>query len=829
MKNNNGAVIRRLTGRSLKSNKKRNFFIITAIALTTLLIASVFSIGMSLLESVKMNQIRFAGTVAHAAVGHPTASQIEQLHALDYVKVVGTGNNVGFVKNTPEMGKISLTLHYFDKTEWEELRSPAYVDIEGNYPEKENEIMVSRAVLKRLGIDTPYIGMEIPLTYYTDSENKDALISENFRLSGWFKSYGFVQSMNTADVILVSRELSQKCGKTVEKDGSATLMFDNESRASEYCGALVSDLGLSENQPVVTVENYDTNAGQAATTLIALCTIAVFLIFTGYLLIYNVLYISVSRDVRFYGLLKTLGTTPKQIKRIVTEQILRLCVIGIPIGIILALLLSLKFVPFFISELGAVSTEAVVSFSPFIYLGAVVFPLLTALLGAWKPAKKAAGISPIEAQKYTGVEVKTKDTRSSAHGKPYKMAFRNIFRDKKRAGVVLLSLSLGITTFLTVTTLVFSVNIAKYIDSTFESDFVLENRAWTTQKFDKAFIEKLESIPGFEALHVTTWGKMSLDYSPDAFGEYIANYPKQEKIANLTEKDISENFRGFVLGVDGEMLTKLSSTLDKPIDVGAFERGEIALIATDIPGMFSNVHELTISPSYQNKNDNPNSQKIIIPLGGFVPYDYRSVGSSLAPTVIISNAFMREWFNEPIVAQINLDVSSGYEQNALIALKQIIGSDFEISLTSKMESMEELNSAKTVLFVLGGGVALVIALIGILNFVNVMSVSVMVRKRELATLESIGMSRKQVRRMLVFEGLVYAVITLFFVFTAGSAITFGIFKLFQQLVAYAIFTYPVIPVLIASLAILAICIITPENAYRAIHKSTIVERLRESE
>ena len=495
MKNNNGAVIRRLTDRSLKSNKKRNFFIITAIALTTILIASVFSIGMSLLESVKMNQIRFAGTVAHAAVGHPTASQIERLHALDYVKVVGTGNNVGFVKNTPEMGKISLTLHYFEKTEWEELRSPAYVNIEGNYPEKENEIMVSRAVLKRLGIDTPYIGMEIPLTYYTDSENMDVLISENFRLSGWFTSYGFVQSMNTADVILVSRELSQKCGKTVEKDGSATVIFDNPSRVSEYCYTLVSDLGLSKNQLVVAVETYDADTGKTTTTLIALCAIVVFLIFTGYLLIYNVLYISVSRDVRFYGLLKTLGTTPKQIKRIVVGQILWLCLVGIPIGIILSLLISLAFVPFFISELGAVSTEAVVSFSPFIYLGAVVFPLLTALLGAWKPAKKAAGISPIEAQKYTGVEVKTKDTRSSAHGKPYKMAFRNIFRDKKRAGVVLLSLFLGITTFLTVTTLVFSMNIAKYIDSTFESEFVLKNSAWPTQKFDKAFIEKLESIP----------------------------------------------------------------------------------------------------------------------------------------------------------------------------------------------------------------------------------------------------------------------------------------------------------------------------------------------
>ena len=119
-----------------------------AIILTTLLIGSVFSVGMSLVESVKMEQIRFAGTTAHAAVGHPTTEQIQQLHALDYVKEVGTGNSVGVVQNTAGMGNISLTLHYFDKTEWGELRAPAYVDIVGNYPEKENEIMVSRGVLE---------------------------------------------------------------------------------------------------------------------------------------------------------------------------------------------------------------------------------------------------------------------------------------------------------------------------------------------------------------------------------------------------------------------------------------------------------------------------------------------------------------------------------------------------------------------------------------------------------------------------------------------------------------------------------------------------------
>ena len=827
--NNNGPILKQLTKRSLKANKRRNFFLVMAIMLTTLLIGSVFSVGMSIVESVKMEQIRFAGTMAHAAVGHPTAEQIKRLHTLDYVKEVGTGNSVGVVQNTADMGNISLTLHYFDKTEWEELRAPAYVDIVGNYPEKENEIMVSRGVLEQMGIDTPSIGMEIPLTYYTDNENRDSIIQETFTLSGWFTSYAFVQSTETADVIFVSHALSQRYGKTVENDGSASILFVDESRVSEYCNALVADVGSAENQPVAMVQLYETDAGRGTATLLSLCAIVVFLIFTGYLLIYNILYISISHDVQFYGLLKTIGTTPKQIKRIVIRQVMRLCLIGIPIGIILSLLLSLGVVPFLISELGAISTdEAVVSFSPIIYVGAVFFPLLTAILAASKPARKAASISPIEAQKYTGVIGTVKHIRALAHGKPYRMAWRNIFRDKKRAGVVLFSLFLGVTTFISVTTLVFSTDISKYIDTTFESDFVLDNEAWPTQKLDASLVEQLMLIPGVENIHSTTWEEMQLDYS-DAFREYIANHPMQEQISALSEQDIADNFNGFLLGVDGETLRNYHDRLGNRIDIESFERGEIALIATDNPELFSNVQELNITPSYREENSVSNQQKYKFTLGGFVPFSYKGIGTSLAPTVIVSNTIMQEWFGEPAVKQFDMNVANGYEKNALIALKQLIGDDSGISITSRIDSMEELNRAKVAVLVLGGSISLVIALIGILNFVNVMSVSVVARKQELATLESIGMSRKQVGKMLISEGLYYAIITLILVLSAGNLIAYGIFKLFQQQVSFAVFTYPLIPAASIILVILIICFITPERMYRSLSRETITERLRETE
>ncbi len=834
MRNNNGEIIRRLTNKSLWSNRKGNVFIVVAIMLTTLLLGSVFSIGMSLMESVKMDGIRIMGTAAHAMVGHPTAAQIKKLGSLDYVKAVGTNYTVASVKSTPKMSDISLSLHYFDSTEWGKMRSPAYTDIAGSYPQKENEIMVPAQVLKKAGIDHPSTGMEISLTYDTEGGNSDKTIQKSFRLSGWFTDYTFLTPQASADSILVSKTFSQECGKSVEKDGLADVMFVNPSRTSDYVTKLKQDLHLSGNQ-IIPVSSYNVDQNTSNAGLIAIIAIIAFIIVTGYLLIYNVLYISVSRDVRFYGLLKTLGTTPKQIRRIVTGQILRLCLVGIPIGEILAFLFSLVLVPSVISKLGSTSTCAVISFSPYIYLGAALFALITALLGAHKPARKAAGISPIEAQKFTGVKYRRSHINSSACRKPYVMAFRNIFRDKKRAVIVLLSLFLGLTTFLAVTTLVGSMSTDNYIASLFESNFVLGNNASLDspkQEFDSTFLEKIKALPGFQSLSKTTQEYIHLGYSKVEFGKYVSEYVKKSKMPNLTEKDIQDNFNGLLVGVDRNTITKLNQKREKPIDEDAFDRGDFALLATDNPSLFSKTHELAISPVHWNSsksktnNSGPNTK---ISLGGFVPFDFEHIGSGLAPTVFVSNTLMRKVYHDPLITKLNIDVSPAKEQQALNVLKQMTDDNHGIYRSSKLESQARLNGAKMTLYALGDGIALIIALIGILNFVNVMSVGIMVRRHELATLESVGMSRKQVKKLLTYEGLGYAAITLLLVLTFGNLITYGIFTLFRRQATFVVFTYPFLPVLFVSLAVIVICVITPALVYRSICQSPIVERLRESE
>ena len=149
-----------------------------------------------------------------------------------------------------------------------------------------------------------------------------------------------------------------------------------------------------------------------------------------------------------------------------THLILLLCMIGIPIGASAAFLFSVIAIPAAIGAWKFVSTGAVLSFSPIIYFGAAAFALCTSLLGAFLPAKKAAEVSPVEAQKFTGIS--RPHLHRPAHGKPYKMALRNIFRNRKRAAVVLLSLFLGITAFTAVTTLAYSMGVDQYIDSLYQ-------------------------------------------------------------------------------------------------------------------------------------------------------------------------------------------------------------------------------------------------------------------------------------------------------------------------------------------------------------------------
>ena len=127
--------------------------------------------------------------------------------------------------------------------------------------------------------------------------------------------------------------------------------------------------------------------------------------------------------------------------------------------------------------------------------------------------------------------------------------------------------------------------------------------------------------------------------------------------------------------------------------------------------------------------------------------------------------------------------------------------------------------------VMGYAVSIIIALVGVLNFINSMVTAIITRKREFAMIQSIGMTKRQLRKMLMFEGLYYAGMTLLASYVLGS-LTVGV--IVRALVAggYSTFHFTLLPLVICTQILIVFAIVIPYICFKNLEKQSIVERLR---
>ena len=415
------------------------------------------------------------------------------------------------IQTNSEGRESSIVIQYYDETEWEQHFKEAISNIHGSYPTKENEIMLSKDALEQLGITDPTLQMEIPLSYY----DKDGEQQKIFLLSGWFHSY------TGTGMAFVSESYCTNAGYTLQENGTLSLTL-NKMPGDFY--QIQKDISLNDNQYFNGSVSMSSSNGSMIVMVILL---VLFIVGSGYLLIYNVLYISISKDTRFYGLIKTIGTTQKQIKWLVKMQAFKFACIGIPVGVVLAAAVSFALVPLFLQqgyEQGRSSMDAVVFFHPAIFILSIIFSAATVWMACNAPAKAAARISPVEALTRDLVSPKKTKSRNSANGgKLYVMAFHNVFRDKKRAVLVFLSLFMGTVTILGVNGILGSINGKNYVDKYMKYDFrytdlqfsQFENLKKETSQFDEHFIEQLSQVDGVADISTSkiTWAEIDFNAS----------------------------------------------------------------------------------------------------------------------------------------------------------------------------------------------------------------------------------------------------------------------------------------------------------------------------
>ena len=440
--NQNQQVLGMLAREFGKWNRGRNRILMSAVTLCIVTLTMVFGIASGKTKAEYIKAVRAEGTTASVRIEHADNGIYQKIEDLSYVKESGRSISVG---EATVSEKHVCNLEVLDTSAWNKLVSPAYTEIHGHYPEKKQELMLSAKSLQQLGIETPKQGMKLSLTVQIGLFQT---AQETFLLSGWYMDYTDSQ----ASVGYVSEEKGKEWGYDLQETSDILLAQTDGMEWQKTEERLYRDLGSKELK--ITADN--TFAYEAINRLtggyeLAACG-ALVILFGMFLLIYNVMKISMNRDIQQMGLLYTIGTTKRQIKRIYFRQILAILLPGVLLGSLFSGMILYLLIPEILGSRylnGYGGSGEFQVFSPAILLAAVGFAMILTLGTAWLVIRHVVSTSCVESSTAIyGIRQPSKRKvnlkKRTKTGEIGYMAWQNVRRYKGRFLLTVISLFLGV-------------------------------------------------------------------------------------------------------------------------------------------------------------------------------------------------------------------------------------------------------------------------------------------------------------------------------------------------------------------------------------------------
>ena len=462
--NNNTNVIRLLSEAVRKCNKGRNRILMGAVILCILTLTFVFGTAYGKINAEYTKNIRMDGTTASTYIEEGTKQQYEKVRSLGYVKETGRRMKMGEAAESGKKESI-CSIQVLDQTAWEKMIKPAYTGIHGTYPEKQQEIMLPVKILKKLGINNPKRGMKIALDVSISFFQTE---KEEFELSGWYSDY--VENNGSSKAIgYVSEKKLKDWGYDIEEGSDILICQSNDMDWKDTEEKLYEDVPMKDNsQQIIATDTAKNRVVKEMTGNYGLAVVEAVVIICGmFLLVYNVMQISMSGDIRQMALLHTIGTTKKQIRKIYIRQIMRTIVPGGIAGTGLSVLLLRYLIPELLGRQylnGYGGAEELQIFRVEILLLAVVFTLLVIIGASEQVIRQTVNRTCIEGMHYTeqtgrkkrhrrrtdlGKGTFNKKKRSETQELCF-MAWKNVTRYRQRFVITVISLFLGIEMFLIV-------------------------------------------------------------------------------------------------------------------------------------------------------------------------------------------------------------------------------------------------------------------------------------------------------------------------------------------------------------------------------------------
>lgn len=893
MKVKNRKAVRRLSVKSFKAAGRRNITAAVAIAMTTVLFTALFTIMMSINTSYESYTFRQIGGYAHGTFKDVTSQQASMIESNSKVKAVGRRITAGIITDGG-FAKIPAEISYMDdnNAKW------SYINLsKGHMPEAEDEIIMDTAALDALGVD-PEIGAKIKLTYdMLDVDSTVGSRTDTFRLVGWwdYDDISPVHFINVSEAYVRKVEQAAFGGGADHLREDINVMFRTSIGIEENMKTVENDLGfqsddLDKDGYVRYGVNWGYTASQAADGIdlemvAAAAALLILIIMTGYLIIYNIFRISVSSDIRYYGLLKTVGVTPRQLRRIVRQQAMMLCAEGCPAGLVIGYLAGRVLMPVIMESTSLGSSCVEVSISPVIFAASALFSIVTVFLSCARPARMASKVSPVEAVKYADASHgqhkigkmrrirKPGAMKSAGLGR---MALANLGRNRLKTLVVILSMALSVVLLSVLCAFVGGFDMEKYLSKQTCADFIVGKTDYfnfqahgTESGLSEGEIAEIKagtesSVSGMAWSLDDTDSVIWLPKSAGSSDDDALDDDEQTSYAKQAlQKEGRENIPCSDLqieGLDAELLQKLQVIDGELAPMSDSGENAIAVAAeTDDNGNLMDGDSLpkpgdTVTVTYidegyfidsrtgEKSSENTPDEYIKYKVARShdvrytvcavvsVPYSmsFRYSDFSSIDAVINSERLRADSDAEifPMFYMFDAPDRSAEDGDEAF-LKELTSSPASsLMYESKATVRAEFEGFRNMFTLLGGVLCVITGLVGILNFFNSIMTGMMSRRYEFAVLQSIGMTGKQLRSMLIYEGLLYAAYAILLSIVLSIIIEPIAGRMLENMFWFYSYRFTLKGIFITAPVFLAAGAVLPALLYRGISRRSIIERLR---
>lgn len=789
-------MIALMSRQSLKTGRMRNIFVSITIVLAAALLTAI-------LMFVQGQRTETARELSHAQqVGYYNLTD-------DQVQALASDERIAYqirVKTgvLSDMDGFSVMPYYVNEMS-DEIRIGELT--EGTLPEKENEAAVQGAMLERMGIE-PEVGSRVTLDFYDGNE-------ETFTVSGILaggedsKQFSVFFSEAYAEN---GSQLKDMPYEVYVKIYGAADMYPDELREAIYL--IGSDAGIEReyiNPSKAYLDSLSIDSQQ-----ILLCVLVGGVILPAcVLVIYGVFYLSVIGRIHQFGQLRTIGMTKKQLKKFVSREGRLLFLRSVPIGIVIGGVAGYFMKPRGFGILNTLIIAAAVF---------IVIYIIT-MLSVHKPAKIAGNVSPMEALRYVPQDgmKQTSGRKQCRNLTPAGLGIMNFSSNRKKAAITMLSLGLGGILFMTAATYMSSFSKESYArQGDFqESEFIIsyspsavelnENGLSGMQADTPLGDEMTGQIASIDGVEKVTERKgFGVQYDFPLHDEYGSN----DIIYPLTEEEMQ--------GID-------SYVTEGTADTEALLRGEQVLVAgndtvEEIYGWKFQVGDKVTLHYY----DGSGMAEKEVEVAGMISDAFDRDHNGIEGWFVMPEQAVLDWISyDSINSSLLISTDPAKETAVGESLTQIVGERPELTMETLAERRIAYGQNADQIFGAISGLAIFIMMFSILSMMNTLITNIVTRKQELAMLESIGMSKGQIRKMLLGESLLLVGVTVGVTMTIGTLCGYILCRMLHGIGAvYMQFRFP----FEFALGYVAVLILVPllitVVSMKSFAREALVERLR---